>query len=99
MEYVVTCLTDEGPDQERVRVTRKTFTLEEAEHYVKGIAPSRKGEVTTLRIMRKQAEITDALGWVEDLRELNPTRADIFNATNYVTLLQDDLKKLKEQAA
>lgn len=53
----------------------------------------------TTAIERKQAEITDALGWVEDLRELNPTPADIFGATNYVTLLQDDLAKLKEQAS
>lgn len=41
MEYVVTCLTDEG---ERVRVTRKTFTAEEAEHYMRGVAKSRKPE-------------------------------------------------------
>lgn len=53
----------------------------------------------TTAIERKQAEIDDAKGWVEDLRELNPTPQDIFCATNYVTLLQDDLKKLQEQAA
>lgn len=45
---------------------------------------------------RKQAEIDDAMGWVEDLRELNPTSAEITNATNYVALLQADLKRLKE---
>jgi hypothetical protein len=39
MEYVVTCLTDEG---ERVRVTRKTFTSDEADHYMHGVAQSRK---------------------------------------------------------
>ena len=50
-------------------------------------------------IERKQADLDDALGWVEDLRSLNPTRQDIFNATNYVVLLQDDLRKLKEQQA
>ena len=50
MDYVVTCLTDEG---ERVRVTRKTFTRDEAEHYVKGIAPSRKGEIESLCIFCK----------------------------------------------
>jgi hypothetical protein len=96
MDYIVTCLTDDG---ERVRVTRKTFTLEEAEHYASGVATSRDAEIVPLRIFNKQAEITDALGWVEDLRELNPTPADIFGATNYVTLLQDDLAKLKEQAS
>ena len=50
----------------------------------------------TTAIKRKQAEIDDAKGWIEDLRELNPTPAEIFNATNFVMLLQDDLKKLKE---
>lgn len=49
-------------------------------------------------IERKQAEIDDALGWVEDLRELNPTPQDIFFATNHVVMLQDDLKRLKEQS-
>ena len=93
MDYIVTCLTDDG---ERVQVTRKTFTREEADHYVKGIAPSREGEVTTPAIVRKQAEIVDARGWVADLRELNPSREEIFGATNYVTLLQDDLARLKE---
>lgn len=47
-------------------------------------------------IENKEAQIADALGWVEDLRGLSPTRQDIFNATNYVVLLQDDLRKLKE---
>ncbi len=50
-------------------------------------------------IESKKAQIQDALGWVEDLRDLSPTRQDIFNATNYVVLLQDDLKKLQEQEA
>lgn len=47
-------------------------------------------------IERKEADLADAKAWVEDLRGLNPTSQDIFNATNYVTLLQDDLRKLKE---
>lgn len=47
-------------------------------------------------IERKQADLDDALGWVEDLRGLNPTRQEIFSATNYVVLMQDDLRKLKE---
>ncbi len=46
-------------------------------------------------IERKQADLDDALGWVEDLRSLTPSRQDIFNATNYVVLLQDDLRKLR----
>ncbi len=45
MDYVVTCLTDDG---ERVRVTRKVFTEEEADHYMKGVAQSRKPEKHTL---------------------------------------------------
>lgn len=48
-------------------------------------------------IERKKAQIQDALGWVEDLRGLNPTRQDIFFATNHVVMLQDDLKRLEEQ--
>ena len=51
----------------------------------------------TTAITRKQAEIDDAKGWVADLRELSPTSTEIFGATNYVTLLQDDLKKLKQE--
>tara|TARA_R110002126_G_scaffold94650_1_gene223238 strand:+ start:162 stop:326 length:165 start_codon:yes stop_codon:yes gene_type:complete len=50
----------------------------------------------TTAIKRKQAEIDDAKGWVADLRELNPTSAEIVNATNYVILLQDDLKRMEE---
>ena len=53
MKYVVTCLTDEGPDQERVRVTRKTFTHDEAEHYVKGVAASREPKIEMLCIFCK----------------------------------------------
>ncbi len=45
----------------------------------------------------KRADLADAKGWVEDLRELNPTREQIFCATNYVVLLQDDIKKLEQQ--
>jgi hypothetical protein len=50
MNYAVTCLTDEGPDQERVRVTRKTFTREEAEHYIKGVAASREPKIESICI-------------------------------------------------
>lgn len=50
----------------------------------------------TTAIKRKQAEIDDAKGWLEDLRELNGTQAEISHASNYVRLLQDDLNKLKE---
>jgi hypothetical protein len=46
---------------------------------------------------RKRADLADAQAWVEDLRGLNPTREQIFAATNYVALLQDDIKTLEEQ--
>ena len=49
-DYVVTCLTDEG---ERVQVTRKTFTRDEAEHYVKGVAKSREPQIEMLCIFCK----------------------------------------------
>lgn len=45
MEYVVTCLTDDG---ERVRVTRKTFTSDDADHYMKGVAQSREPQKHSL---------------------------------------------------
>ena len=45
----------------------------------------------------KRADLTDAKAWVEDLRKLNPTREQIFYATNYVSLMQDDIKKLEQQ--
>ena len=51
----------------------------------------------TTAIERKQAEIDDAKGWVGDLRELNAASHEIFAATNYVALLTDDLKKLKQE--
>ena len=43
----------------------------------------------------KNAEIKDALGWVEDLRALQASQAEIAHATNYVALLRRDLEKLK----
>ena len=52
------------------------------------------------RIDAKQAQIDDALGWVQDLKDLRsagiePSQQEIFNATNYVTILQDDMRRLK----
>lgn len=49
------------------------------------------------RIERKEAELADARGWIEDLRGLNPSQQDIFFATNQVMLLQDDLRRLKQE--
>lgn len=54
------------------------------------------------RIDAKQAQIDDALGWVQDLKDLRAaghelSHADIFNATNYVTILQDDMRRLRAE--
>ncbi len=45
----------------------------------------------------KRADLADARLWVEDLRGLNPSPLDVFCATNYVTLVQDDIKRLEQQ--
>lgn len=46
------------------------------------------------QIAHLKAKIADAKGWVKDLRTMNPSRQEIFNATNYVITLQDDLRRL-----
>jgi hypothetical protein len=48
-----------------------------------------------MTVDQKKAEITDAKGWVEDLKELNASGTDIKNACRYVLLLENDLKKLE----
>lgn len=47
MDYVVTCLNDEG---ERIRATSKTFTQDEAETYASTVCPTRKPEIESLCI-------------------------------------------------
>jgi hypothetical protein len=48
------------------------------------------------RIVHKKAQLRDALGWVQDLKDLGETDyQQIFNATNYVSLLHQDLAALK----
>ena len=53
----------------------------------------------TTKIERKQAEVDDAKGWLNDLEDMNASQADIVNADRYLKLMQDDLRKLKEQEA
>lgn len=49
-------------------------------------------------IESKRRQIADAKGWVQDLKDLGITdRQEIFNATNYVVILQRDLTTLKEE--
>lgn len=48
MMYIVTCLTDAGPDQERVQTSRRPRTRGEAQHYANTIDPSRKPELESL---------------------------------------------------
>jgi len=49
-------------------------------------------------IESKRRQLADALGWVQDMKDLGITdRQEIFNATNYVVILQDDLRKLNKE--
>lgn len=53
-------------------------------------------DILLRRIVRKKAQLKDALGWVQDLKDLGETdHQQIFNATNYVSLLYQDLAALK----
>lgn len=53
-------------------------------------------DILLRRIVRKKAQLRDARGWVQDLRDLGETdRQQIFNATNYVMLMRQDLAALK----
>ena len=53
-------------------------------------------DILLRRIVRKKAQLRDALGWVQDLKDLGETdHQQIFNATNYVMLMQQDLTALK----
>jgi len=49
-------------------------------------------------IESKRRQIADAKGWVQDLKDLGETdHQQIYNATNYVVILQRDLTTLKEE--
>lgn len=50
---------------------------------------------TPRQIEMKKADIADAEGWVEDLKELNGTQVELARARYYVVLLKKDLKKLE----
>ncbi len=71
----------------------RMIQIQQQEGRRKGDGPSRD---KLKKIVNLKAKIADAQGWVKDLRTMNPSRDEIFLATNYVMMLQDDLRRLKE---
>jgi hypothetical protein len=49
------------------------------------------------KIVGKKAQIEDAVKWRDNLRDLNPTPNEMFNASNYIVLLRGDLEKLERR--
>ena len=48
------------------------------------------------KIKDKKAQIEDAVQWRDDLQMFDPTPNELFNASNYITLLRGDLEKLEK---
>jgi hypothetical protein len=48
-----------------------------------------------MTIDEKKAEIEDAKGWVNDLKELGASGTDIKNACRYQLILENDLARME----